>query len=539
MSLIMKANADVGRDVMKRLLSLIMLCALMVSGCGNSEVDNLTDEGVFYQIFVRAFADSDGDGIGDLKGITQNLDYLEELGISGIWLLPIHPSPSYHGYDVMDYYGINPDYGTIDDFKELTEEANKRGIKIVMDLVVNHASSEHPWFVDAKQNPGGEYEDYFVFADANDETYDFSVSPIDGKAWHQAGDRRYFGAFWDGMPDWNASNVAVRDEFKKIGEYWMDLGVNGFRLDAAKYMYAQGEYNTDLNLLQENLDFWTDITDAWRAHDEDVYIVSEVWSDATSVAPYYKNFDANFNFDLAESIISVVRSERDSRGFGLVKNLDRIYDSFEKHANGREIYDAVFLSNHDQNRIMSVFNEDEAMMKLAAEIYMMLPGNPYIYYGEELGMMGMKPDEDLRLPFKWGNEFDTTWRQDSYNQGVKTVDEQLVDESSLLNHYKELIALRNNSNALKAGDFLPVEFTKSFMIGHIRHTEDEAVLVMHNVSEKDCVVDIQIKEENVLYSSVAVDTNDLGVNVPSKSSMVITVPVEDLASYEQLNNEAK
>ena len=523
---------------MKRFLLTVCLCVLAVAGCQNQD-EHLTDNGVFYQIFVRAFADSDGDGIGDLNGITENLDYLESLGISGLWLLPIHPSPSYHGYDVTDYYGINPDYGTMEDFETLVDEANARGIKVVMDLVVNHGSSEHPWFKDALENEESEYKDYFVFADADDTSYDFNASPIDGKAWHSAGNRKYFGAFWGGMPDWNASNQLVRDEFKKIGEFWLDKGVDGFRLDAAKYMYAHGEYNEDLVLLEENLNFWEEITTAWRDVHEDVYIVSEVWSSASSVAPYYQHFDANFNFDLAEAITSVVRSERDTRGNGIIKNLALNYEKFQKHAGDKNFTDAIFLTNHDQNRIMSVLNNDEKMMKIASEILMMLPGNPYIYYGEELGMQGMKPDEDIRLPFPWGTDSQTTWRSDSYNQTLATVEEQLLDENSMLNHYKELIALRNSSPALNSGDLLPVKFDKSFILGHIRHTDEEAVLVMHNVSEKDCTVNLQLNDQNVVYSSGGTRTDDSTVTIPSKTTMVVEIDVESLADYESLNIEAK
>ncbi|MEE0881628.1 MAG: alpha-amylase family glycosyl hydrolase, partial [Turicibacter sp.] len=167
---------------MKQII-LFFISLFIFSGCGNYLGDNLeelSDEGVYYEIFIRSFADSDGDGIGDINGITENLDYLVDLGIKGIWLLPIHPSPSYHGYDVVDYYDVNPDYGTLEDFKNLISEAHNRGIKVVMDMVLNHASSEHPWFVDSKENVDSEYKDYFIWADANDSSYDFNASPIDG-----------------------------------------------------------------------------------------------------------------------------------------------------------------------------------------------------------------------------------------------------------------------------------------------------------------------------------------------------------------------
>ncbi|MGL4335554.1 MAG: alpha-amylase family glycosyl hydrolase [Turicibacter sp.] len=519
---------------------LLVIFSVMIAGCSN-EInkdisDTLSDDGVFYEIFVRSFADSNGDGIGDLNGVTDNLDYLVDLGIKGIWLMPINPSPSYHGYDVTDYYNINPQYGTLEDFENLIKEANDRGIKIVMDLVLNHASSEHPWFVESKKDQKSPYSDYFIWADANDTTYDFNASPIEGKAWFKSGERRYFGAFWDGMPDWNASNPEVREEFINIGKFWLDLGVDGFRLDAAKYMYAQGEYNQDLNLVQENLDFWEEVTSAWRKVNDDVYVVAEVWSGNTSVAPYYQNFDANFNFDLADNIISVVRRKSDLSGYGLMKNYMKMVEGFEKYADDKDIHDAIFLSNHDQDRVMSVLKNDMESMKLAAEIYLMLAGNPYIYYGEEIGMLGRKPDEDIRFPFKWGNDSQPTWRTDTYNTDLADVQMQLADDTSLLNHYKSLIKVRNESEALTSGDMVPVAFDKGFAVGHIRSTDKEAVLVIHNVKDKDISVEIAIKEDQIIHQTkTPINVTETNIIVPSRSSIMISVPVEQLEMYSQIN----
>ncbi|WP_267900999.1 alpha-amylase family glycosyl hydrolase [Cohnella endophytica] len=171
----------------------------------------------YYEIFVRSFADSDGDGIGDLNGVTSKLDYLKKLGVDGIWLMPIQPSPSYHGYDVTDYYGINADYGTPDDFKRLVEEAHKRGIAILMDLVVNHTSVEHPWFVDSAKGKKSKYRDWYTWASAREG----GASPSDGATgsnpWHSRGEDQYLGVFWEGMPDLNFDNPEVRKELSSQG----------------------------------------------------------------------------------------------------------------------------------------------------------------------------------------------------------------------------------------------------------------------------------------------------------------------------------
>ena len=506
----------------------------VLCGCSNStSLDNNKGSNVFYEIFVRAFADSDGDGIGDFNGITKNLDYLESLGIEGIWLLPVYPSPSYHGYDITDYYDVNSDYSSLEDFKNLVDEAHKRDIKVILDMVLNHASSEHPWFVESKEDSNSSYSDYFIWANENDNTYDFNATPIDGKAWSKFNDRYYYGAFWHGMPDWNASNPKVREEFINIGQYWIDLGVDGFRLDAAKYMYAEGEYNLELNLLEENLDFWNEVITGWKDSKEDLHIVSEVWSSSSSVAPYFSSLDSNFNFDLADSIVSVVKRERDLSGFGLMKNLKRMYENFSKYSD--DFNDAVFLTNHDQDRVMSVLNGDLDRMKLAADIYLLLPGTPYIYYGEELGMMGRKPDEDIRLPFKWGNEYETSWRTDSYNTDLESVLEQKENDNSLLNHYRKLIDLRSKYVSLREGDFVPVKFNKNFVIGNVRYTEDEAILVLHNVSEKDCKILVEVQDEDVVFSTNSSYTlEDKSVIIPSKGTILLKVPVESISLYEEL-----
>lgn len=519
---------------MRRLYITIALC-IFLYGCENGIFSDNVDikSDVYYEIFVRAFADSNGDGIGDFNGITESLDYLESLGVEGIWLLPIYQSPSYHGYDIVDYYEVNSDYGTLDDFKNFVSEAHNRGIKVVLDMVLNHASSEHPWFEDSKSGEDSQYTDYFIWADADDSSYDFNVSPIEGRAWHKSGDRYYYGAFWDGMPDWNASNQKVRDEFINIGQYWIDLGVDGFRLDAAKYVYAQGEYNKEMNLLEENIGFWNEVVTGWKESKEDLYLVSEVWSSSSSVAPYYSCFDSNFNFDLADSIVSVVQRERDLSGLGLMKNLNKMYDNFSEYSD--DFMDAVFLTNHDQDRVMSVLKGDIDRMKLAADIYLLLPGVAYIYYGEELGMEGRKPDEDIRLPFKWGNEYETSWRTDSYNEDLATVVEQEEDPDSLLNHYRKLIEIRTEYEVLREGEFLPVQFNKNFMIGDIRYTEDEAVLVLHNVSEKDCEVLGEYMEDDVIfYTKSSYTLTENSVIIPSKGTILLKVPVEEISLYEEL-----
>ena len=208
---------------MKKLIPVLLIVALVFSiqTVTFAASTSSSKTGVYYEIFVRSFNDSNGDGIGDLKGVTAKLDYLKGLGVKGIWLMPILESPSYHGYDTTNYYKVNPQYGTNADLKALVTAAHKKGIKVIMDLVLNHASTQHPWFSDAATNPDSKYRNYFVFA-TEDDDLDAQSAAGAGNAWHAAATGNYLGIFWSGMPDWNYNNPAVRAEMIKVGQYWLD-----------------------------------------------------------------------------------------------------------------------------------------------------------------------------------------------------------------------------------------------------------------------------------------------------------------------------
>ncbi|RYF77405.1 MAG: alpha-amylase, partial [Cytophagaceae bacterium] len=212
--------------------------------------------GVHYEIFVRAFCDSNNDGIGDLNGVTQKLDYLSDLGISAIWLMPINPSSTYHKYDVTDYYGIDPEYGTIDDFRRLIDEAHKRGIAVLMDLVIHHTSIKHMWFQEAAKGPDNPYRSFYKWMlpdeikRRNLATRDITADSDERSPWHyapgtnarSATTEKYYGMFWSGMPDLNFDHQPLREEIYKIVRYWLtDVGVDGFRLDAARHLYREAE----------------------------------------------------------------------------------------------------------------------------------------------------------------------------------------------------------------------------------------------------------------------------------------------------------
>ncbi|MET3653394.1 alpha-amylase family glycosyl hydrolase [Dyella japonica] len=442
--------------------------------------------GVYYEIFVRAWYDTNGDGIGDLNGVTAKLDYLKSLGISGIWLMPINSSPSYHGYDITDYYGINPQYGSTADLERLVAEAHKRGIAVTMDMVINHTAKDHPWFVDA-QHADGAHRDWYSWTSKQPDLK--AISATDTPIWHAGDDGWYIGVFGGHMPDLNYDNPAVRAEMIKVGQYWLGKGVDGFRLDAAKHIYV--DFKSDVHsakALEKNVAWWTEYHDALAKTNPNVTLVGEV--SATSpkeLAPYLKPLGSIFDFPLAEQLIVSARSERAGQLSNLLK---ATYDAY-KAAGDTPHIDSTFLSNHDQERVMSRLNGNLDHMRMAAAMLLTLPGRPYIYYGEELGMEGKKPDENLREPMRWTREAgpgESRWKPSSVNQGQGvSVQAEQDDPASLYNTYRTLIGWRAQNGALRDGDLTVVATGLPNVVAYWRNDGKQKLLVVHNLSGKSAV----------------------------------------------------
>lgn len=465
---------------------------------------------VYYELFVRSFADSNGDGIGDLNGVTAKLDYLASLGVGGIWLMPITESPSYHGYDTTDYKKVEPDYGTLDDLKRLVDEAHKRGIKVIMDLVVNHTSSEHPWFKEALANASSPYRSWYHFAAADEKVQTDSAAGADS-AWHGSGDNRYLSIFWGGMPDLNFDNPEVREAMIGAGRFWLEQGIDGFRLDAAKHIY--GDYASTIHTKEVqdlNQAWWQEFRAGLIQQKPDVYLVGEVWDSTSVIAPLLNHaLDSGFNFDLAAKLLSGADREQDPDvAFGL----SRAYGAYEQ-ASGGAFVDAPFLSNHDQTRVMTALNNNKDHARMAAAMLLTLPGNPFIYYGEELGLTGSKPDERLREPMPWSAALDDTdhtrWIEPMFAKGGDvSVEHEETDSSSLLQWYKTLIQWRNDEKALHDGGI------DSFKLGdekglsaYIRMTVDERVLVVHNLTSKPLQAAISDETKYGAFSTIAHTTD--------------------------------
>jgi glycosidase len=453
---------------------------------------NWWNEAVFYEIFVRSFNDSDGNGIGDFNGITQKLDYLQELGITAIWLMPINPSPSYHGYDVINYYNVNYQYGTMADFKNLLNEAHKRDIKIIIDLVLNHTSNQNPWFKEAEKAPTSPYRNWYIWS----ETDPGYQGPWRERVWHPSSTGGfYYGIFVGVMPDLNYNNPEVTKEMNNVVTFWLtDVGVDGFRLDAAKHLIEENTAQQDTPSTHAWLkEFYT----AYKLQNPQAYTVGEVVSAGASAIKSYTGdqMDHVFNFEMSSGFVNSVKGGGNS---GIVSAFKFAFQDMP------DFNYATFLTNHDQNRVMSVFNGDVNKAKAAASLMLTSPGTPFIYYGEEIGMIGVKPDEDIRVPMQWsdadfaGFSTVTPWRTPNAAYTTVNVAAENEDTSSLLNHYRALIQLRKDHPALLAGDATLVDTGNTAIFALLRNNGDESILIVINLG-KDIITDYKLSlKENKL-----------------------------------------
>lgn len=435
---------------------------------------------VFYEVFVRSFKDSDGDGIGDLNGLIEKLDYLNDgdpattadLGVTGIWLMPVMQAASYHGYDVTDYYTVEQDYGTQEDFLRLIDEAHRRGIAVIVDLVLNHTSSGHPWFEEASAgNP--EFRDWYVWA----EEASGQRGPWGQQLWYAGGDGYYYAVFWSRMPDLNLENPKVTAEIESIARYWLEeMQVDGFRMDAIRYYVEQGIALEDTpgthNWLQGFHQFYKSVN-------PQAFTVGEAWTDTARVVEYVGDeVDIAFEFDLAEGFMISANGPIASAATERLEAVLRAYPAGQY---------GVFLTNHDQDRVMSRL-KDVAKAKLAAVMMLTAPGVPFIYYGEEIGQTGAGPHENIRRPMQWSGEnsrvgFSASipWNAAASDYETTNVAAQTDDPGSLLSLYRYLIQLRNEHAALRTGETLIVDTGTARLYAVLRYNAQEAFLILVNV----------------------------------------------------------
>jgi alpha-amylase len=505
--------------MLKNMAWRVIILSFLFHACSTPEQNEVQwPYGVKYEVFVMSYADGDGDGKGDFKGLAARLDEIKDLGVNGIWLMPVMPSDTYHKYHVIDYRNIDPDYGTLDDFKTFIKEAHARDIRVITDFVINHTGNNHPWFLEAKESENNPYRDYYVWADKDSIRNQIfnKVQLLDSdniRKWHSVnGDstkEHYYGYFNGLCPDLNLDNPDVRKEILDIARFWLDeLKVDGFRMDAARHIFPDER-------AEDNHAFWVWFKTEMEKIKEDVYLVGEVWSDTKVVAPYLEGLPSLFNFDLGNAIVNVVKAGIDT--VGLVQRYKDIREYYASITN--DYLDATFIRNHDQTRLLTELKGDVPRAKMATAVLLTLPGTPYIYYGEEIGMLGDKlstyrdqfgPDAFVREPYLWDksgeDKLQTTWEAARYSteETVVPYRQQVEDPGSLLNFYRDLISFRNAHPALTYGDIedsgIHIEEVVSFKRTH----ENEELLVLHNIS--DVEISIILEKANARFTGVAFST---------------------------------
>lgn len=500
---------------MKKILSIILVLSVLFICCSCNNpvttdeqtqsdkpseqiktVDPISDNyRVFYEIFTGSFSDSNGDGIGDLKGITNRLDYLNDgdinsgnsLGIQGIWLTPIFSSTSYHKYDVDDYYSIDKDFGTEEDLKELVNEAHKRNVLVILDLPLNHTSSQNPWFarfVNAHKNNDTEnqFYDFYSWCKKSEKPSGRSFTTIQGTA-----DEMYEANFNGGMPELNFDNEKVREELVNVAKYYLNLGVDGFRIDAAKYVYY-GE--TD-----KNVEFYDWYVSKLKEEKSDVYLVGEVWSNDIETTKYFTSLNC-FNFQMAQAEGYIKNATAQGNVNIYTSYVESYLDTIkEKNEDAMLI---PFISNHDLDRSAGYLTLASRRMNIAANLYILCQGSPFIYYGEEIGMKGVRggsnTDANRRLAMLWGDgdtvndPVGTTYEKSKQSNG--TVVDHLSNEDSLLNYYKKLIAFRNKYPSIARGEYESLNLKDTKVGGFKISYEGNEYILIHNTQGIEQTLDM-------------------------------------------------
>lgn len=454
---------------------LMALLLLVLTGCAKKapaeesaapppRIDDKTRE--WYEVFVWSFADSDGDGIGDLNGLTGKLDYIEDLGCNGVWLMPIMPSPSYHKYDVTDYCAVDPQYGTMDDMRALLEAAHSRGIRVIIDLPVNHSSDQHPWFVSAAAGPDAPYRDYYNWNDTSRSGYS------------EKNGYYYESRFVYSMPDLNLDNPAVREEIESIVRFWLeDVGVDGFRLDAVTSYYT-GDVNA-------NVEFLNWLADVTHGVDADSFLVAEAWDSLSNIARYSESrVDSFFLFPVSQNegyIAKVLGGNNKHPGASLGDYMIMLEETLPENT-----IPAPFLENHDTGRAVGFTGRSNpAKTKMAGGLLAMMRGGVFVYYGQEIGMAGSGEDPNKRIGMLWTTQEETTAPPPGTTTvayAYPSVAEQESDPDSLLNYYKAALALRIRFPAISRGTTQILPAGSEAVCLALRTWGEESVLLAVNPS---------------------------------------------------------
>ncbi|MGA7616686.1 MAG: alpha-amylase family glycosyl hydrolase [Thermoanaerobaculia bacterium] len=487
--------------------------------------------GIVYQIYPRSFLDSSGDGIGDLEGIVRKLDYVQDLGVNAIWISPIYPSPMKDfGYDVSDYTGIHPMFGTMDDFDRLLEEVHRRGMKLILDFVPNHTSDQHPWFIESRSSRDSPKRDWYLWLDPDQEGGPPNnwLSAFGGKAWEydQKTEQYYYHAFLKEQPDLNWRNREVRDAMYDVMRFWLDKGVDGFRVDVMWHLIKDAQFrdnppNPDYNPQtdppyhevipafstdqQEVHDVVSEMRSLLDEYDQRV-MIAEIYLPIGQLVEYYGLHGSGahlpFNFELIV----------------LPWNARKIAAAIDKYEGSLPPWGWPnwVLGNHDKPRVLSRVGKEQA--PVAATLLLTLRGTPTMYYGDEIGMHDVAiphelvhdPQEKLtpglglgrdpqRTPMQWtsgGNAGFSTgdpWLPVPEDHVSVNVEDESADPGSLLTFYRRLIRLRQSEPALNVGAFIPIN-TDGDLLAYIRRDGERSFLVALNLGHRPGIVEFEHRE---------------------------------------------
>lgn len=499
---------------------------------------------VFYEVYVRAFFDSNGDGHGDLKGLVQKLDYLKDLGIDCIWLLPIYPSPLRDdGYDIADYYNILPAYGSLEDFRSLVDAVHVRGMRLITDLVLNHTSDQHPWFQSARSSRQSPYRDYYVWSDTDQKYRDTRIIFLDTEksnwTWDEVAGQYYWHRFYSSQPDLNYDNPAVQEEMRNVMRFWLDLGVDGFRADAVPYLFERE--GTNCENLPETHEYLKSLRRFLDAHYPGRILLCEANQWPEDVRPYFGDgdeFHMGFHFPVMPRIFKALREGRADSLVDILKRTPEIPESCQW---------CTFLRNHDEltlemvseedrqwmwreyaphprmrlnlgirRRLAPLLDNDRRKILLAYSLLLTLPGSPIIYYGDEIGMgdnIWLEDRNGVRTPMQWtrapNGGFSSAPLEKLYAPVIHdpqfspervNVADQLSDPQSLLNTLRRLISIRKKQPALTEGKLLWAEMLSPIpaLVAFHRTGAAESVLALHNLSAQPQRVSVSVLPQTVV-----------------------------------------
>ena len=497
----------------------------------------------FYQIWIRSFYDGNGDGIGDLYGVYEKLPYIKSLGVDGIWFSPLYPSPNAdYGYDISDYKNIHPDYGDLEQFQKVLDKAHSLGLKVIMDLVVNHTSDEHPWFLESKKSRDNPYSDYYIWRDGkNGKLPNNWDSLFEGKAWEYCPERDqyYLHIFAKKQPDLNMDNPKVREEVKSIMRFWLDRGVDGFREDVITFISKADNLPDGLPFIPaaNGLPFYKDgphiheyLAEFRKVCEEyDCFQLGEGPMTSTRSALSYltgkhKSLDLMFHFD--HMFADCIFTEYMQRPFHL-RSLKHAFSKWQKALNGRA-WNTLYLENHDHPRVISRYGNERyhrASGSMLAVCYLFQQGTPFVYQGQEIGMenvefqsisevddistldeyqvaldAGLTPDaalkavnrvsrDNARTPFQWDSSANagfttgTPWLPANRNYTEINLASQKDDPDSVYQYYRRLLALRKDpsyAETIVYGDLIPVFEDQDRVMAYYRKSADQTLLVIGN-----------------------------------------------------------